>query len=127
MASPWVSVLCQLVGQKSASIAMHWFFFAGQERWKICFEGVGIALLCNQWMLMCTSANHYNILQIQDCLGYPADSPRNCNGLLVLELRYFGQHKNLTIYFTGSYEKGKSPGEHEKAQSGGPGCCHVSV
>ena len=80
-------------------------FFAGQERWKICFEGVGIALLCNQWMLMCTSANHYNILQIQDCLGYPADSPRNCNGLLLLELRYFGQHKNLMIYFIGSYEE----------------------
>ena len=81
---------------------------------------------------MCTSANHYNILQILDYLDIPHILPQiaSCQfGVLsqVLELRYFGQYKNLTMYFAGSPEKGNSPGEHEKAQSGGPGCCHVSV
>ena len=121
----WASVLCQLVGEKSGSIAMHWLFFREEKR-KICFEGVGNALLCTQWMLMCTSANHYNILQIPDCWDIPQILLEIASyqfGILgqVLELRYFGQYENLTIYVA------VSPSEHEKAQSGGPRCCHVSV
>ena len=104
--------------------------FPGQERWKICFERVGIALLCTQRMLI------YALLQITttffrsqivwDILQILPEIAM-ASWLWVLELRYFDQHKNLTIYSTGSPEKRTSPGEHEKAQSGGPGCCHVWV
>ena len=90
--------------------------FFREEKWKICFEGVGNALLCTQWMLMCTSANHYNILQIPDCWDIPQilleiASYQFCILSEVLELRYFGQYENLTIYLAGPPEKGKSPSE----------------
>ena len=53
-------------------------------------------------MLMCTSANHYSILQILNYLDIQHILPEiaSCQfGVFsqVLELRYFGQHKNLTI------------------------------
>ena len=117
MSDQCLGICAMSVGWRKVREHCNAMVFFGRKNGKFALKG--FALHCcapNGCSCALLQITNYNILQIPDCWDIPQilleiASYQFCILSEVLELRYFGQYENLTIYLAGPPEKGKSPSE----------------